>query len=196
MESSATVSLCLVGTVIEDGVTYRWLETKVVIHDPPKIAGTQVHKILLPEEDLLESEKPFERVRRAWAQRGDSAAKETQITSGVRSEEFLLWTPGMLKGSEPAKNETKDIDYQQGRFKDSQGRTGEIVHKRRLPNNKEIKRVTKYTVWQHPDLQFGFAEARIVGESFLDAAKIQQFTSVYRLQDVGTDANTELPNNN
>jgi hypothetical protein len=199
-DTTASVTLSLVGTIVEDGVPCRWLETKMVIAEPPAKAGTFVNKILVPEADLLDREKPFEHVRRRWFGRRDEPPRLLAADSWENIEELLLWTPGMLKGSEAAKNESKDIDYQRGKFENAQARTGEIVYKRLRPRppqeDIELKLVRKYTVWRHPGLPLGFVEARIASERFLGPMPAGRFSTIYRLQDMGTDARSELPDSN
>jgi len=65
-KADVTITASLVGTVIEEGLTYRWLEYKTVTRKALDNEETYVNKILVPEEDLFESSKPFERVRRMW----------------------------------------------------------------------------------------------------------------------------------
>lgn len=195
---SATKTLSLVGTVVEEGVNCRWIEEKTVTHEPANMAGTLILKRLIPEKDILSSKRPSEQVRRAWVRLRDTEVMKVEVSRLKNvSEEVLLWTPGMLKDSDLANNETKDINFQQGQFKNAQGWKGEFVDKHRLRNtNKEFKLVRKHTVWQHPELLFGFAEATIHSEQFIEGEKIEWESSVYRLQDVGTNAKTELPDNN
>lgn len=193
---TATVTVSLVGSAVEDGVPCRWRESKVVYHEPAKIARTVINKLLIPQSDILESEKPWEHVRRGWVWAKDKSAVQVPKVDDSRYRDLLLWAPGVAKSLEIAKNEAKDIEYQQGRLKNVQGRTGEFVDKGTFPKNQEWKRVTKYTVWLHPDLQFGFAETRIVTESFVDGKKMQSSSSVFSIQDAGTDAKSELPDNN
>jgi hypothetical protein len=194
----ATVTLSLVGTVVEDGVRCRWVESKTVIELPAELAGTVISKVLVSENDLLESEKPFAHVHRRWMRIRDEPVKQApNEVSAASYERLVLWTPGMLKGSEPAKDEAKVIDYQRGQIKNAQARTGQLIYKQPAPDKKEMRFVSKYTVWQHSDVSFGFAEARIVSEQFHDNKKMGQTSVVYyRLQDMGTDAKSELPDSN
>ena len=61
-ESTGPVTLSLVGTVIDDGEQSRWLEIK---RENRQIFGiTQLLKVLIPEKDILKSDRPFEHARR------------------------------------------------------------------------------------------------------------------------------------
>lgn len=200
-EMVATCGLKLVGTVVEDGVRCRWLESKFEIHDPPELARTQIIKTLVPEKALLESEHPLDDLRRMWTRIGDNPVQQVDVTGGQRHDEsLLLWSPGMLKKSELLKDEAKDIEYQQGRLKDAQARAGEFSFqgavRKGFARGKQFKTVTKYTIWTHPDLPMGFAEARIAIDSSLDSAPAGKSVAVFRLQDGGSDAVSDLPDSN
>jgi hypothetical protein len=192
------VTLSFVGSAVDEGEPCRWLELKHVIPEGRDGAGTYVSKVLVPERDLLESESPFEHARRTWVRRLDGPV--TKAPEGGRDDmtfgELLLWTPGMLKGSSLAKDQTKDIEYQRGRLKGAQARTGRLVHQWRDKNGTEDKYTKSYTAWQHPDLPIGFAEARIVQEQFINDRPLSKFSIDYRIEDAGADAKTELPDNN
>ncbi len=60
--------------------------------------------------------------------------------------ELLLWTPGMLKGSSLANDQTKDIEYQRGRLKGAQARTGRLVHQWRNKNGTEDKYTSRLSL--------------------------------------------------
>jgi hypothetical protein len=193
---SKTVTLSVVGTTIEDGETCRWLEIKSVVQEPPGIAGNYVSKILVPEKDLL-GEKPFKNVRRAWTRRRDEPVKQQTKIDDWNQEPLLLWTPGMLKVAELAPNQSKDIEYQRGRLKDARAQTGVLTYDFSFDNKRRLKRVSKFTVWLHAEIPFAFAEARIIVEDFLDDKKFRKDMSViYHIEDTGTDARSECPDNN
>jgi hypothetical protein len=190
----ATVTLSFVGTQIEDGQPCRWLELKLVIPEREAGTGMYVSKVLVPEKDLWESDKPFEHARRTWVRRPDGAV--TKPPNGARDDltydELMLWTPGMLKGFAPAKGQSKDVEYQAGLLKDAEARTTERIYE--LDGGTKYKR--KYTTWVHPDLPMGFAEARIIQEQFQGNESLGSFSIDYRIEDIGVDAKTELPDNN
>jgi len=193
------VTLSFVGSAVDEGDHCRWLERKDVIPEGSDGAGTYVYKVLVPEKDLFESENPFEHARRTWV-RGPNG-KISKAGEGVRDEmifsDLLLWTPGLLKGSTAADDQAKDIEYQRGPLKAAQARTGKLVHRWRLQTATEVMYTKTYTAWQHPDLPIGFAEAHIEQDQFSQGrlTPISRFAIVYKIQDVGTDAKSELPDN-
>jgi hypothetical protein len=197
--AAVTTTLSLVGTVIEEGQTCRWLEKKSVLPEGEDGAGTYVVKVLVPEKELWDSETPFAHVRRAWFLRPNEQAMEMPSRSLVTNankafRELLLWTPGMLKNSGTAADKSKDIEYQPGRLNGTQARTGTLADDGTGP----VRFETSYIAWQHPDLPLGAAEVKITKEGFINRQKTPQWrTSItYRIEDVGTDAKSMLPDNN
>jgi hypothetical protein len=182
------IRLSFVGTAVEDGQTFRWLEQRESDSGggvPPKF---EIFKVLVPEKQLLESSLPFETVRRAWLRKftgeiEDVTNKPLLIQGNFAP--YLLWTPGMLKSSSLLEDQTKDIEYQRGRLQGATARSGKVEMPEKL---KPLLHWT-YTAWQHPDLPIGFAEARIASLVEEGAGLMH----IIRLQDVGADAKTELP---
>ena len=198
---AATVTLSFVGTAVEKGVVYRWIEIKRVITEPAAIAGTTISKILVPEKALIENDTPLDQVRRMWMQGRDKSVKQSEkVDAASLLDESLLWTPGMLKDSKPVDGEAKDIQYQNGQFKNSAAKSAERVYKNERMSaqlKSDIRREMKFTVWTHPDLPIGFAEARLESQRFRDDSKTGKPTLiVYRIQDFGAGAKSELPDNN
>src|SRR6185369_6713973 len=153
-----------------------------------------IAKILVPEKDLVESDRPFESAVRLIRRGTDGA--ETSIdcqTSklGCRLLEHLFfWTPGMLKGATAGDGPAKDIEYQNGRLKNAHSFTG----KRTLRRNKidgEATESYRYAIWLHPDAALGFAEARIESE-VVRGENRRSYLSIYRIQDFGSGAKSEI----
>jgi len=194
-----TTTLAFVGTTVEEGQTCRWLERTTVIPEGIEGSGTYVVKVLVPEKDLWESKAPFEHVRRAWMLRPNELVVKMAARSLVADIngiflELMLWTPGMLKDSGPASNESKDIEYQPGRLRAAEARTGKRADERPGPGKDE----KSYVAWQHPNLPIGAAEVRIIRETTFNLEKTPQLriSVTYRVQDVGTSAESTLPDNN
>jgi hypothetical protein len=196
---SATVTLSIVGSVVENDEPCRWVELKYVIPEGSE-KGTLIEKLLIREKDLLASANPMEHVLRTWVRFNDEPVylKEAYNNKDEAIGPLLLWTPGVLKnvakGGDP-----KDIEYQHGRLKAAQPWAGRMV----LPEtNKDgvvvLHLSRKYTLWRHADLAFGFAEAEIKDDVYnLDKTKVlSQQVSVYVLQDAGVGAKTALPDSN
>jgi hypothetical protein len=105
----------------------------------------------------------------------------------------------MLKGSASADDQSIDIEYQRGRLKAAQARTGTRVY--RLPSivkNEEIVLTNNYTAWQHPDVPIGFAKLKIAESVHRGNKKVeeQEHILVIQIEDFGLDAKSELPDNN
>jgi len=202
-----TITASLVGTVIEEGLTYRWLEYKTVTRKAPDTEETYVNKILVPEEDLFESSKPFERVRRMWGWNSRLSKEPGLVPSRILKsksypwdfmEERLLWTPGMLKAARPLEGEPKIVEYQRGQLKCTRAYSGELTHELPAPaKTPDLKIINKrkYTLWLHPDVPFGFTEARIEIERITTRTQPAGAT-LFRLQDFGSDAKSALPDSN
>jgi len=165
---------------------------------PASDAVTGLGKVLVPQGDLFESAKPFDKARRLWTRRGEAPPRKVNLAknvSWVTWEEQLLWTPGMLKPAHLNENESKVVEYQSGQLKCTRSFSGELSYTSSGPDKKEIKFNRKYTVWPHSKLPLGFAEARIESERILGDMKTRMVIT-YRLQDFGTDAKSELPESN
>jgi hypothetical protein len=186
------VTLSFVGTHVEDGQRFRWLELKAVVPDGEG-AGTHIFKVLVPEKDLWESDKPFEHARRTWVRKPDGsvAPPPKGFRDDMTYDELLLWTPGLSKGSVAVDDQSKDVDYQAGRLKDCHASTRDLVYK--LGKATYTRRCV---AWIHPDLPMGFAEAQIIQEQSFNNGIISRYSSTYRIQDAGADAKTELPDHN
>jgi len=194
----ASVTLSLVGTVTEDGLRCRWLESKMDVRKTPATAGTSISKVLVPQEDLFESTKPFERARRLWISRPKAPPTKFDIAkvgNWISWEENLLWSPGMLKSARRLEDEPRIVEYQRGQLKCIHAFSGELTYVTPGPGDLKITNKRKYTLWLHPQVPFGFAEARIQGEQTL-GENTSRFTTIYSLQDFGDDAKSALPENN
>lgn len=191
IEGLRSIELSFVGTVVEEGQTCRWLERKESVPDGEKGTKKEIIKVLVPEKDLWESDVPFEHFRRGWVLRPDGKIAEVTMKQHVllhlNFAPLLLWTPGMLKDSKQVADQFKDIEYQAGRLKGAQARTGKLA----LPDNNYD--ISKYTAWQHPDLPIGCAEVRMTRELFMKGKKFNERLTVWRLQETGAEAKSSLP---
>jgi hypothetical protein len=211
-----TVTVSLVGTVVEDGMQCRWLEIKTVSVDAHEYAESKekaeaqgrVEKFLIPEKDLISSQKPFENVRRIW----DTLPGRTEVRQmkfpnmQYRADHlarFWFWTPGMLKDTKPAPNEAKDVEYKKGKLQNAEAQSGQrdTLVGAISPNGRDNRRsfVESFTVWMHPDVPIGFAEARFESQQVDREDETKKIGTPsafsYRIQDFGSDAKSELPDN-
>ena len=195
-----SVTMSMTGTVVEDGQACRWVEWKSVARDGADGREVRVLKVLVPEKDFWESDKPFENARRAWILKPDApayAVPAANLVGTARSvlQELMLWTPGMRTNARIVQNDQKDIEYQRGRLVDAVALRGKLFMDQ---GTKTVKTELAYTAWQHSDLSFGSAEVQIIAATFVNAevTPSRRISVAYYLQDAGTDAKSELPDNN
>jgi hypothetical protein len=196
----------LIGTATENGEKCRWVEMKIVGYFGGK-DRTQIAKLLVPERDLLESEHPLNRLVRGWNKIDDAAARELRVeppeagpTGNANRfyEMRMLVFPGMRRKLEIA-DKPKVVDYQRGRIEIPQGLKGKREVKgngRGRLQNQISKSNTEFTVWTDPAVPFGFAAA-----TFQNATRIDDVLRVSRddewvIDDFGSGAKSELPDNN
>jgi hypothetical protein len=192
LKETRKITVSVVGHVVENDEACRWIELKHLVSEGDE-KGTWIFKLLIRENDLMENENPLERVIRAWLQSPDKEITlfEPDETSFLP---ILLWTSGTPKKPSTA-DETKNIEYQKGRLKAAHAKVGQIVIPERT--RPDYRNSWDYTLWQHTDLPIGFAEARIKYEvRGPDMKDRTQQVTVYLLEDAGTGAKTELPDNN
>jgi len=193
---SGTVTVSLVGSVLDRSEPCRWIELKHEIPEGDE-KGTLIQKLLIPEKDLLESSNPVEHVIRTWVRFNDEPVrlKDPKWNNDSAIAPLLLWTPGAVASSEKA-GALKDIEYQRGRLEGTSLRTRKLVlSETNIDGRIVLKRSRTFTIRMHRQLPLGFAEAWIEDEVF-DAEKAalrSRQISNYLLQDFGSGATTGLP---
>jgi hypothetical protein len=193
---ASTVTLSIVGSAVENETRCRWVEVKSVFPKGqiPRFpdGGTFLTKMLISEQDLLENADPSKRSQRAWVRKpGEPQAEQTKVLPV--SKNLMLWAPGVRRTLTETTDE-KSIDYQSGQLKSARAWTGT-----QTVENQDRKSQFKstYTVWMHPDLPMGFAEAEIVNDiTYTNGDAPHQQRHVFRIIDAGNDAKSELPDNN
>lgn len=196
---SSVVTMKIVGTVLENERQCRWIERKQEIKNGKGAGLVAVNKLLVPEQELLNSEQPLDNVLRMRIRSTGgriSTIERDKINVGSFDwQELVVWTPGVLKGSELAIDLPKDVDHQDGKLVGAEPRTGDRTfasNSRRFSGEiVEGKGELKYTVWQHRELPFGFAEAQFVGRRTVNKVG-SETTKTYRLQAFGFGAKSEL----
>jgi hypothetical protein len=196
---SATVTLSMVGVVVEKEEPCRWVELKYVIPEGDE-KGTLIEKLLIREKDLFKSANPMEHVLRTWVRFNDEPVrrKESHENNDMAIGPMLLWTPGVLKSASRT-GPTKDIEYQRGRLEAAHSWTGKMI----LPESDQsgnvvLRRSRKFTLRVHDEQSIGFAEAEVQDDVYnadMTALRSQQ-VGIYLLQDMGTDAKSALPDSN
>jgi hypothetical protein len=193
----STVTLSIVGSVVENETRCRWVQVKWVVpkgwHPRYPDGGTILSKMLISEQDLRENAEPFQRAVRTWQRKpGEDHAEQTKVAA-TTGPNLMLWAPGMLRTLDETSDE-KTVEYQRGQLKSARAWTGVRIFENMIAKS-QFK--STYKVWMHPDLPVGFAEAEIVDDiTYANGQAPKRQSQVYRLQDAGTDAKSELPDNN
>lgn len=200
VKAEGTVTLSCVGSVVEHDEPCRWIELKEVI-DAGREKRTSVYKMLVREKDLRESGNPLGNVLRTWFQENGEPPRPVNANRerfDAMLGALLLWTPGVLKGTR-AGDKVKDIDYQAGRLKRAQSRSGQVALVLRNADETSVRDWSRrFLIWHHAELPIGFAEAEIHDDISDPETKrvVNQQRTVYRLQDAGANAKSALPDRN
>jgi hypothetical protein len=196
----------LVGTTTENDRLCRWVELNSV----QVINGTEkreIVKFLVPEQELLGSEKPLDSLVRAWQKLEDGQvellkfnqplglpgfAASADFVYGIR---FVIF-PGPQQKSKLIAEE-RVIDFQRGRLKVAEGRSGTFIATRRaLTTGQKQTFHLDFTVWNHHDLSPGFVALKSRLELSRDDKVGAAVISEWTVEDFGVDAKSALPDNN
>src|SRR5262249_46409057 len=82
-EHKGQTTYSLVGTVVDGGQTYRWIEHKT-ISSLEKDDQVTITKFLVPEKDLLESDQPVQHYKRGWIKLND------RPVTAIKVEQFPI----------------------------------------------------------------------------------------------------------
>ncbi len=194
----------LVGTVVENERTCRWVESEETRTINGKEEDRSVVKWLIPEQDLLLAERPMETLIRAWIDDVPPIEWKFNVQPdfpGVSSSadhacgRDVVMFPGPQRKTKPIA-EGKVVEFQRGRLEIVEGRTGKHVSTRRAANGREGTFELEYTVWNHPAVPLGFAASNQRTMLRLDGIAARTISSEWTLEDFGTDAKSALPDNN
>ena len=185
----------LVGTVVEDGATCRWVEAKLVTLNDGK---EQVHilKALISEKDLLESELPHINFKRAWGKNpnGNVNALKNPLDPAISCGVAFAF-PGFWKNSENI-DAGKIIDYQKGQLKLTRARTRKLNIDLPLRANHNRKMEVEITAWfDEATAPFMVAEKKH-NKTYFDGKLGISNESESVVEDDGFDAKSELPEQN
>jgi hypothetical protein len=204
-ERTSKRTYSLVGTAAENGERCRWLEMKSVQTVNGK-EQTDILKFLVPEKELLEGEKPLDRLVRAWRKIDDGDVEEQKfnqplgVRGSVASADFV-WGREMVIFPGPqrkttAVDEKTLVEYQQGRLELTKARVGKHVATRQaLTAVQKQTFVLDFTVWNHPTVAPGFAAAKTRFEYLRDDVPRAAGTAEWVIEDFGMDAKSALPEN-
>jgi hypothetical protein len=209
-DATFTRMYSLVGTTTEEGQPCRWVEMKTV-HKFDGKEKTDILKFLIPEIELLQSEKPLNSLVRTWRKIDDGDAKlmtfdqesgvegtyysRLSADSGFGRDLFLL--PGPQRKSKRV-NQRNIVEYQRGRLEIAEGRSGKHISSRmpRVNGQRKLTIVLEFTVWNHPAVPLGCAAAKDRVEYLIDDVPSEAFESEWVVEDFGTDAKSAIPDKN
>lgn len=191
-EVNFTEKISLLGGEQWNGEACRWVEIEEMYEGQDK---PQIHKLLVPEKDLLRSDQPLASVKQ-WISK-----YEDKVT--VQADDYLdragafgasfVFLPGLLKETKPV-DEPKQVEYQAGRLSVEKGRKGTYVWSRKFQTVEgSVKFTWEYIQWLHPDVPFGFAHARMkltVKSTIQDAARVSDYE--FLLKETGTGAKSAI----
>lgn len=189
-ESSGEITMKLVGTIVENGERYRWVEMESVA----KVRGKSlkiVMKWLIREKDLKPGAKSAINVLRGWKRLPNGDVVElTERDKSAQGLAFLTFS--RIKNPKSVKAE-KSVDYQKGRLKIAAAMTGELDGNwpGKLPP--KARHVMTRTIWQHKSVPFGAAVLETKRQFLLEKKFASSSTTTLTVQDFGTGSKSALP---
>jgi hypothetical protein len=197
----------LVGTVMEDGKRCRWVEWKTI----STVNGekeTDIFKFLIPERELVESDRPLEGLIRAWRKSENQQAEPLLFNQALRvrsytgSADFTFGGIMLCVFRGPKRNwrpvdEKRMVEYQRGRLEVGEGRVARHQASRTSPvSGQKIDFCREVTVWSHPHVPFGGAAVRMREELLVDNVLSVAYVRESTIEDFGADAQSAIPDNN
>lgn len=191
----------LVGTKMENGQKCRWVEKKQA-QDNGGVDQIEIIKFLIPEKELLESKAPMKSLVRAWRSINNGAVDDlfgATASSSLSDADFhygsdLIIFPGPQRGGKIV-HEPTVVEYQSGRLEMATGRETHHVASRSFPSGTTLSAVTDVTLWTHPTVPLGWAQAKIRFEFRRNDKPGPNSLCDWLLEDFGADAKTALPDN-
>jgi len=197
-EYTCKATYSLVGTMMEGGETCRWVEINSVCSwgEKEHVVST---KLLVPEKDLLEREQPLDALKRAWIKVNKGDLREIKVGQGIRDgNTHLMIFPGMWQKGERVEEE-RVVDYQQGRLKISEAKSLKVTKTvtTLVRGKSEDRNLDKeYTVWFDRTTSPAFSAAKIKTKIYANGKLRSTQDDDLFVEDYGTDAKTQLPDNN
>jgi hypothetical protein len=196
----------LVGTANANGRKCRWVEwNEAWTVDGQK--HVDILKFLVPERDLLESERPLDNLVRAWRKVNDTQVEEVKFSQPLGADglvvsadygfgrDFLIF-PGAWQKSRRVE-QRRTVEYQQGRLEIPSGRAARHSAVRRaLTNGEKQAYFDEYTVWIDPAIS---PVAVAVSERIVNEVDDVHRRTIFRefvIEDFGTDAKSAMPESN
>lgn len=174
------VTFAFVGRESHDGKECCWIEVRI---SPSDKSETMSVKCLVAEQDLRESERPFEHVLKSGRRSPDGNVFDGDDQANRGLGNFVIFLPGPLKAARNL-DEPQMVKYQQGNLEIAAGLAGSYM------NSSADDTVTAdYSIWMHPDVPAGFAHARFTLRHKADGEEAGYSYHVeFFLEETGTDA--------
>lgn len=190
-EVKFTERISLLGGEQWNGELCRWIEIEENYESQEK---PQVHRLLVPEKELLQAERPLDHVKRYISKEDNQVTVHTDDQTLARASllgPVVVFLPGPFQGTKTIA-ELKKFDYQSGRLLIENARKGSFTWERKYntPDRKEISK-WDYTIWVHKDVPFGFAHARMKRTLHINSA-VRTTDFEFHLNDVGTGAKSAI----
>ena len=197
-EHTIKATYSLVGTAVEDGDKCRWVEVNSLFTMDGK-ETVILSKFLVSEKDLLECEQPLDKLKRGWLKSGELDVRAVMAGKGITPYNTrTVVFPGIWQKAERITSEYI-VDYQQGRLTIPEARIFQVTSPVKALNTRKPinqKDVTEYAGWFHQTASPVIAAAKIQKKTYFnDELNTTQKDDVV-IQDYGTGAKSQLPENN
>jgi hypothetical protein len=200
-EVTGTLTISSVGTSTKNNQKSRWLELKLN-YDEGTVKHAFLAKLLVNEQDIVAQADLMQSASQVWLRVDDQAP--IQRLSPRDAPEWLNRTQRIFRHvalpmRDLGKLDEKTVEFQRGKLECS-GRKQEFLG----PATKvtingvpaELKSSYTQAVWLHKDVPFGVATCESRMDLLHDGQSTKSETVKFLLSDFGTDAKTELPDQN
>ena len=180
VETSYKLLIKVLGREEWNGRTCRWIEIEEWLPDDPK--KRQASQYLIPEQALLESERPLDEAVRAISRNDEGKIVSESLEFIGFGGTDMLFLPGCRKNAKVV-NETEMVDYQSGKLTIPQGQRGEYTWTR-----KSSSMTWDYSVWIDPKVTIGLARKKMKLTRKIDGNTVRTWTMNQWVEDFGLDA--------
>jgi len=193
-EFTGKFTYSLVGTTVEDGETCRWIELKSVFSSS-ETENVILWKLLVLEKDLLEREQPLEALKRGWRKVNKLDVEAFKIAPNPLKTQLMIF-PGMWQKVDLVDTE-KVVDYQHGRLTIPHARVLKLTEPANVNRPRDERNVvSEYTTWFDPKIAPVFAAAKFQTKIYVKDELRRTIVDDWVVEDTGTDAKSQLPDNN
>ena len=187
----------LVGTVVEEGETCRWIETTLVRGKETVV----VKKFLVPEKNLLKHEYSLEAFKRGWLKVEKREVRALDPGQEIDSVEPQLMYLHSTWQEADRVDTPRVVEYQNGRLTIPQALTlkmtrPDIISRRRNGIPEKRERVIEQFGWFDQKTAPVFAAAKINTKLYVNEVLETTSEEELTIEEVESDAKSQLPDNN